>query len=255
MGGVINLSDIGDSWVSIREDLSSLWPFQVNDTVSPQWSLLCVVAVTAVVMWSPTFRAVRYLVTLVHEWGHATMSVMLGSGMTRITLHRGSSGLTQYESMGSLRRTLVLLSGYTAPPLLGLALSVLMSAGLIHASVCLIALILITSMLRMRNALGMLVSLISVAGFGAMMWYHMESIAQFVILPIAALMIVGGVRTCRGHRMGVIRGGDPESDSGQLSRVTRIPSSVISTGFLAFSIMTAALSVYLIIIQPVAETL
>ena len=88
--------------------------------------LTTTVGVTAVVwlLFSSAWPLlpVRWLVTLVHEAGHAAAATVLGGHVGSVTVNRHGGGLTQWSYAGeipTLRRVLVASAGYVGAALVG----------------------------------------------------------------------------------------------------------------------------------------
>ena len=140
--------------------LEQIWERALTTQPAPSTTVVLVVALAALLTtWSPVgYRVVRHLVTLLHEAGHAAAGALVGRRVHGIRLHADTSGLTL--SRGRPRgpgMVLMLLAGYPAPALVGLAGAVLLSqgyaAGLLWALVLLCAVVL----LLVRNVYGLLV--------------------------------------------------------------------------------------------------
>lgn len=140
--------------------LEQIWERALTTQPAPSTTVVLAVALAALLTtWSPVgYRIVRHLVTLLHEAGHAAAGALVGRRVHGIRLHADTSGLTL--SRGRPRgpgMVFMLLAGYPAPALVGLAGAVLLSqgyaAGLLWALVLLCAVVL----LLVRNVYGLLV--------------------------------------------------------------------------------------------------
>src|SRR5687768_13563189 len=83
------------------------------------------VSATVWLLFSETWplRPLRWLVTLVHEAGHATVARMLGNDVLSVTINPSGGGLTFWQGgMGTISRVLVGSAGYVGAAALGGAL-------------------------------------------------------------------------------------------------------------------------------------
>jgi hypothetical protein len=112
----------------------------------------------ALALVPPVWHYSRYVVTLVHEAGHAVVALLTGRRLNAIRLHSDTSGLT--VSSGRPRgpgMVAMAAAGYLAPSVLGLACIWLVAAG--HTPLALWAglLTLALMLLHIRNWFGLVV--------------------------------------------------------------------------------------------------
>jgi hypothetical protein len=95
-----------------------------NDAAPSERVVAISFAVGLAVSGTPLHLFGRYLVTLVHELGHAFVAGVLGGRPQHITVSLNTSGLAYSnppENWGRFRILLVCLAGYLAPPVAALA--------------------------------------------------------------------------------------------------------------------------------------
>lgn len=193
----------------------------------PVWWIVLVTGVAALltVMYRPTWRLTRNVVTIVHEGGHAFMALLTGRRLNSIRLHSDTSGLTVSSGKPyGLGMVLTTMAGYTAPAVLGLGYAALLGAHritlMLWTAIALLALLL----LKVRNGFGLLsVFVVGAIVFGVS-WFGTDALqagfAYFAawFLLLAAARPVVELQRNRAH--------EPNSDADQLARLTRIPGIV-----------------------------
>lgn len=210
------LLEIWERATSVQPPLPHLW-------------VLALGAIALVITWSPLgYRLVRHLATLLHEAGHAIVSVLVGRKLRGIRLHSDTSGLTLSRGKPTGPGMIVtLLAGYPAPGMIGLAGAWLLglgyAAGTLWALVALCAIMLVF----IRNFYGLLVVVITGLGVAALSWLASSTVltvAAYVmvwaLLLIAPRAVVDLQRSRRRQR------GRSDSDADQLGRLTRTPAGL-----------------------------
>lgn len=193
--------------------------------------LLSVLAVTALtVTWWPVWRALRLVVTLVHELGHAMVGVAVGRRFRGFVLRADMSGhavtVGRPSGPGLVATT---WAGYPAPALLGALLVWLAAKG--WSAPVLTALLagLLVALLFVRSALTGVVVLTSIAGLAALWWWREDSLQQHVLVGTGLVLLAGAWR----HLASVLGRVGPASDPGALARLTGIPVLLWQAGFVA----------------------
>jgi hypothetical protein len=166
--------------------------------------------------------------TLVHELGHAVAAVLTGRLVRGIRIHRNHSGDAVSSGRGVVGPVVSGVFGYPAPAIVGAALLWSVVNG--YTAIALFAggVILVLTLLVIRNLFGVVVVLAS-AGVSAALWFYASPTAQgYALLVIAIALLVGslrglatviGVHTSRRSQLA-------SSDAYLLYRRTRIPSPV-----------------------------
>ena len=206
--------------------LEQIWERALTPQPAPSSTVVLVVALAALLTtWSPVgYRLVRHLVTLLHEAGHAATGVLVGRRVHGIRLHADTSGLTL--SRGRPRgpgMVLMLLAGYPAPALVGLAGAALLSqgyaAGLLWALVLLCAVVL----LLVRNVYGLLVVVATGALVAVLSWTAEPWLLSWLATALVWVVVLAAPRSVvelqRQRRRGA-RGTDVD----QLAALTGVPA-------------------------------
>lgn len=195
----------------------------------PQTWVLAIAVVTLVVTWSPVgYRLVRHLATLLHEAGHAIVSVMVGRKLRSIRLHSDTSGLTLSRGKPTgPGMVATLVAGYPAPAIVGLAGAWLLGNGFAAGTLWALVVLCAVMLLFIRNFYGLWVVLVTGIGVAALSW-----LATGTVISIAAYLMVWGLlfiapravvdlqRSRRRQR------GRSDSDADQLARLTHLPVGV-----------------------------
>ncbi|GAA4106861.1 M50 family metallopeptidase [Enteractinococcus coprophilus] len=195
----------------------------------PQTWVLAVAVVTLMVTWSPVgYRLVRHLATLLHEAGHAIVSVLVGRKLRGIRLHSDTSGLTLSRGKPTGPGMIAtLLAGYPAPAVVGLAGAWLLGKGFAAGTLWALVVLCAAMLLFIRNFYGLWVVVITGAGVAALSW-----LASGTVISIAAYLMVWGLLLIAPravvdlHRSRRRQRGRRDSDADQLARLTRLPAGV-----------------------------
>lgn len=210
-----------------------------------QWLvLLSALAALTLVLPRTSWRLARHAVTVAHEGGHALVALLTGRTLEGIRLHSDTSGLTVSRGKPTgPGMVLTAASGYTAPPLLGLAGAALLSAGHTTALLWGATALLLAMLVMIRNAYGVLTVVLTAGVFLLVSWLAGPDVRAGFAYGVVWFLLLGGVRPVlelqlrrRRRRAGALarwrRGGGPgahdgaDSDADQLARLTRVPAVV-----------------------------
>lgn len=204
--------------------------------------------VAALVVWTPSWRRLRHVVTAVHEGGHALAAVLTGRRLGPIRLHRDASGLTTHRGLATgPGLSLTTAAGYPAPALAGLGAAALIERGWPLAVLWAALVAAVALMLRVRNLYGWLLLLVAVALLVAATRFLSAEQQGWCAHLLAWLMLLGAPRTVwelqrhRRHHQ------DHGSDADQLARQTRVPAFVWVALFGAITVSCLAAGGYLLL--------
>ena len=197
--------------------------------VVPLWELLAVFAV-AVTLSIPavTWRYFGLFTTVVHELGHAFGNLMTGRLVTGITVKMDHSGSTTSYGRGIIGLIWSGFWGYPAPAVTGAALVWAGFAGYGPAAMSIGVLILIATLLFVRNGAGLLIVLASAAAAGTLVMFVPPPFTGHVVIALGLALLVGSVRdwlnvvTVHFRRRELLE----TSDAYLLFRRTMIPSPI-----------------------------
>jgi hypothetical protein len=143
--------------MSIVEDL---WRRVSATTPVPDASTLLVIAFVALACVVLAWPAVRMLVTVWHEGGHAVAATLTGRSLEGIRLHSDTSGVTVTRGKPTGAGMIItLLAGYPAASVVGLAAAAVAGTGHAIGMLWLLVGLLALMLLKIRNLHGALVVL------------------------------------------------------------------------------------------------
>jgi hypothetical protein len=192
--------------------------------------LAAAVLALLVVGWTASWRVARGVVTIAHEGGHALVAVLAGRGLTGIRLHADTSGVTTSRGRsGGFGLVLTFLAGYPAPAVLGMVGALLVATDRAAASLWLVVVLLVATLVQVRNAYGVVSVLVTGAVVGAVAWWGDATLQGAFAAAMAWFLLFGALRSVRelqrGRRGGVPQFGD-ESDADALARLTGVPGGM-----------------------------
>jgi hypothetical protein len=197
------------------------------------WTAGVLAFVAAVPLW----RFTTHAITIAHEGGHALFGLLLGRGITKITVTGGGGGSTGFRTGGWLAIMLSFLAGYLGPSIFGFAGAWMLVHGVAPRAVLLMSLVLMALLLIMvRNFFGF----IAVPLTAAVIWavaMRAEPGAQLVFAYIWVwFLLMGGVRQIPELYRHWLGGGEP--DTQVLSQQTEL-STAFFVAFFWLGSMTA----------------
>ncbi len=132
--------------------------------------------------------------TLVHELGHAVAAILTGRVVHGIRIRRNHSGDALSSGRGVLGPVLSGVMGYPAPAIVGAAQLWCVFNG--YTSIALFAggVVLLLTLLVIRNLFGVLVVLASAAVSAALWFYAAPEVQSYALLVLGIALLVGSVR-------------------------------------------------------------
>ena len=157
--------------------------------------LVAIVAVAALLsVPRVTWQWFGLFATLVHELGHAFAAVLSGRVVHGIRIRRNHSGDAMSSGRGVFGTVLSGVFGYPAPAIVGAALLWSVFAGFTAPALLIGGVILVLTVLVIRNLFGVLVVLAS-AGVAALLWFYASPETQgYALLVLGVALLVGSVR-------------------------------------------------------------
>ncbi len=206
--------------------LEELWQRASATTPIPDASVLIVIGVAALAGVLFAWPAVRMLVTVCHEAGHAVAATLTGRSLEGIRLHSDTSGLTLTRGRpDGFGMVLTLFAGYPAASVVGLAAAAVAGAGRAVAMLWLLVGLLALMLLKIRNLHGALVVLALGAALGFATWYAPTHLLVWLAYGLAWLLLLAGPRPVLELASGRGRA-TAGSDAAQLARLTHVPRLV-----------------------------
>jgi len=240
-----------DLTVNARDIWDRLWS-DITSTVEP--TLVAALVPLAVVVFAlavpAVWHAVRHIVTIVHEAGHAVVAVLTGRRLSGIRLHSDTSGLTR--SVGQHKRlplALVALAGYPAPAILGVGAAALLGSGRPLAVLWGTVALLLAVLLQIRNVYGYLVVELAAGGLGWLAWSAPDVWRVGAAYAIAWLLLLGAVRAVVELSASRRRGQGSGSDADNLGALTHIRGGAWVALFWLVAVACAAAGAWLVLRQ------
>ncbi|MGO4690547.1 M50 family metallopeptidase [Glaciibacter sp. 2TAF33] len=208
------------------------WPTLLSPTapvdVSPGILLGILVAAAALSIPPVTWRWFGLFTTLVHELGHAVAAILTGRVVHGIRIRRNHSGDALSSGRGILGVVISGMLGYPAPAIVGAAQLWSVFNGYTALALFAGGVVLVVTILVIRNLFGILVVLASAAVSTLLWFYATPAVQSYALLVLGSALLVGAVRglgTVVGVHVGR-RDQLPTSDAYLLYRRTGVPSPV-----------------------------
>ncbi|HEY8702886.1 MAG TPA: M50 family metallopeptidase [Arthrobacter sp.] len=198
----------------------------------PQVSLvelsLVLLMATALSIPRATWQYFGLLATATHELGHAFAAVLSGQRLGGIRLRLDHSGTTTSYSRGRLPTVWSGFWGYPVPAMTGAALVSCGFAGWGPAALTAGTLILLASLLFIRNLAGVLITAAAISGGAALIIFVPHAFTGHVAIILGLALLVAAVRDLFKLMQVHLRRRDrlASSDAYLLYRATSIPSFI-----------------------------
>ncbi|GAA2072068.1 M50 family metallopeptidase [Streptomyces albiaxialis] len=209
--------------------IADVWDRVFGTQPDPEQWLVIATGVVALLAVLPhgVWRLSRNAVTIAHEGGHGIVALLSGRRLDGIRLHSDTSGLTVSRGKPTgIGMVLTAAAGYTAPSLLGLGGAWLLAANHITALLWGATALLVAMLVMIRNAYGVLTVFVAGGAFLLVSWLTDPEVQAAFAYGVVWFLLLGGVRPVfelQGKRR---RGGAPDSDADQLSRLTQVPAAL-----------------------------
>ncbi len=191
---------------------------------------------TALSIPRATWKYFGLLATATHELGHAFAAVLSGQRLGGIRLRLDHSGTTTSFSRGRLPTVWSGFWGYPVPAMTGAALVSCGFGGWGPAGLAAGTLILLASLLFIRNLAGILITVAAIAAGAALIVFVPHAFTGHVAIILGLALLVAAVRDRVKLTQVHLRRRDrlASSDAFLLYRATSIPSFVWIALFAAF---------------------
>ena len=203
-----------------------LWHQLFGDQAAPPPAIVLVTAVAAlfIVAVDGLWRPARNVITIVHEAGHALTALLVGRRLSGIQLHSDTSGVTLSRGKPSgPGMVLTAFGGYPAPSLLGLLFAALLAGDRLAILLTVCALLVLGSLVMIRNGYGVLLLLLAGAVLFGVSWFASDEVQAGFGYLITWLLLFGGLRPLGELQRKRRRGRARDSDADQLARLTGAP--------------------------------
>ena len=230
--------------------ISEIWLRATSVQPTPPAAFVALTAALALglVVSRAAWPYTRMLVTITHEGGHAVAALLAGRRLQGIRLHSDTSGLTVSSGRPSGPGMVVmLLAGYLAPAVLGLAAGALLIVGYSLGLLWLLVILLALMLLRIRNFAGFGILVLVGCLLVAVSWYAPAPAQAGVAYLVTWILLISApkpVLELIGSRR---RGRAVHSDADQLARLTRVPAELWAVLFLVVNCLGLMLGVALLL--------
>ncbi|UYM05369.1 M50 family metallopeptidase [Solicola gregarius] len=211
------------------ESLTDAWHNVFAHQARPDTSVILVTAAVAAaaVLYLPSWRIARHVVTIAHEAAHGIAAVACGRRLSGIRLHSDTSGVT----VSSGKRTgpgmvLTAAAGYIGPALIGLGAALTLSAGYALAVLWGVLVLLALLLIQIRNWFGLWSVLASAGVVFAVTWWAPESVQSGFAYLVTWFLLVSAPRPVIELQLERRRRRTTTSDADQLARLTVLPAVV-----------------------------
>lgn len=187
--GLIDTVDLTPS-LDFDSLLGRTAPLDVPATV-----LLVIVAIAAVLSIPRlTWQYFGLFATLVHELGHAFAGLLTGRVVHGIRIRRNHSGEAVTAGRGTFGSIFSGFFGYPAPAIVGAALLWCVFSGYTAVALLVGGVIILLTLIFIRNAFGVVVVLVSAAVSAALWFYASPELQGYALLVLGVALLVGSVR-------------------------------------------------------------
>ena len=193
-------------------------------------TVVVVILVVAAVLSIPrlTWQWFGLFTTLVHELGHAVGAILTGRVVHGIRIRRNHSGEAVSSGRSGIGQVVSGFFGYPAPAIVGAAQLWAVFEGYTALALVVGGVILVLTLVVVRNLFGVLVVVVS-AGVSAALWFYATpEVQSYALLALGTALLVGSVRglltviSVHTRRRDQLQ----TSDAYLLYRRTHVPSAV-----------------------------
>jgi len=162
--------------------------------ISPTLLIVIVAAAAALSIPQPIWKWFGLFTTLVHELGHAIGAILTGRFVHGMKIRMNHSGEAVSSGRGKLGSAISGSLGYPAPAIVGAVQLWCVTQGYTAIALFVGGVILILTLLVIRNLFGFLVVAISAAASAALWLWATPTQQSYVLLVLAIALLVGSVR-------------------------------------------------------------
>lgn len=209
----------------------------MNQWIKTGWLLVLSVILTRLIPFSSLFRNVN---TLIHEFGHALMTLLLSGKVLRIELYADHSGVTYSSLPSKWSMIAVSLAGYTIASLFAWLMFYLYKRRQLAVGLGLLTLVaLLTLILYVRGTFGIVWLLGFIALNIIMIFIKKEKLTKFYYLLISFIVLEESVVSSFILVTIALSNPAKAGDAANLAQYTAIPAIGWAGVFLVFALWCA----------------
>ena len=210
------------------KELAPFWEavkvhFEQTAPQLPPWPVLTALFLIALATGLvPQFwRWSSYLVTVVHEGGHAIAGLLVGRRLSGIRIHGDRSGSTVSVGSGFIPfRIWTTWWGYPAPAVLGSFYLWAATTGWHNAAMTFTFVVSVIMFLQIRSMVAFITLTATAFASWWLWWYAPDSVLSMVLYSLGWFLIVGGVKVLRELTIKHLKGDTSDSDARALREIT-----------------------------------
>lgn len=195
--------------------------FTLNQAVSLPWVTAIAFITCCIALQNKLWDKTRFMITYVHEIGHALTGVAIGGGLKGIRIHENTSGVTETWRkaglIGWISSVFTTYIGYPFPGLLALAMIASVQFGFSSLVFLVFTFSSYVILLFMRNLIGFGIALAISITSGLIFWFTPVEVQTIILIAVAGFLIAGGFRSVLELQMNHHRGQVDDSDVHALS--------------------------------------
>lgn len=173
--------------------------FVPSDDVSLSSFTIIAFLSAATVLISPLWHKTRFVITYVHEFGHAITSILTGGGTRGIKIHGDTSGVTEtMRKRGPIGWMSAQLTTYIGYPFSGVvAFLFVFAMSNNYAAMCffIMACLATFTIIRMRNLRGLGLAFLYASTLWVTFYFAPVEVLSVVLIVLSGFLFAGGIRT------------------------------------------------------------
>lgn len=203
--------------------------------------LLTALLLTRIPVLGKYFRSVN---TLVHEAGHAFVTLLLSGEVIAVNLFADTSGTTVTKAKSKFAQAIIALAGYPASALTGLLCLFLLFHGYyLYILFILTSIALIIMILSLRNMYGLFWAGTFVVLNLLMIYFNNKTLIYTFAAFYSVIIFTDAIISSVVLLVLSIKQSKKAGDATNLQKITKVPAAIWATLMLAFTVFISWLSV------------
>ncbi len=203
--------------------------------------LITALLLTRIPILGKYFRSVN---TLVHEAGHAFMTLLLSGEVISVNLFADTSGTTVTKAKGKFPQALIAIAGYPVSALTGwLCLYLLYKGYSLHILIILTSIALMIMILSLRNAYGLFWAGTFVVLNLLLIYFNTKTLIYAFATFYSVIVFADAIISSLVLLMLSIKQPKKAGDATNLQKITKVPAVIWALILLVFTLFISWLSV------------